>query len=281
MTPFLAGFRHLTRAAALAVPLALVAETAVLGQSNPCAQVSDNYTGYSNAAIFAQRRAEWLACIDSRPRDVDVLEQAADFVAVLDPALARDLYERARAIQPADPRWTLKLAHLYSRNTLRSADPPREAKLALNEAERALAMGASDASLPQIAFDAGDMIKARAYAEQLISNAASTRERWNAGNLIHQGNLVLGRIAVREGRIADALKFLELSVEITGSPQLNSFGPNMSLARDLLEAGETSAVLAYFERCRTFWKMGGSQLNRWSADVRAGKIPDFGANLRY
>jgi hypothetical protein len=27
--------------------------------------------------------------------------------------------------------------------------------------------------------------------------------------------------------------------------------------------------------------MGGSQLDRWAADVRDGKIPNFGANLRY
>jgi Tfp pilus assembly protein PilF len=108
-----------------------------------------------------------------------VLEQAADFVAVLDPALAKDLYERARAIEPDNPRWTLKLAHLHSRNTVRNIDPAGEAKLALAEAERALAMGASDASLAQMAFDAGDMVKARAYAEQFISTTAATRDGWN------------------------------------------------------------------------------------------------------
>ena len=86
---------------------------------------------------------------------------------------------------------------------------------------------------------------------------------------------------MREGRIADALIFLERSGQTTGSPQMNSFGPNMSLAKDLLEARETAAVLAYFERCRAFWKMGGSQLDTWAAEVRNGKIPNFGANLHY
>ena len=55
----------------------------------------------------------------------------------------------------------------------------------------------------------------------------------------------------------------------------------MSLARDLLMRGETAAVLAYFELCRVFWKMGGGRLDAWSTQVQAGKIPDFGANLRY
>ena len=55
----------------------------------------------------------------------------------------------------------------------------------------------------------------------------------------------------------------------------------MSLAKDLLERGETEAVLAYFEACLVFWKMGGSRLDAWRQDVEAGRIPNFGANLRY
>jgi hypothetical protein len=46
-----------------------------------------------------------------------------------------------------------------------------------------------------MAFDAGDMIKARTYAEQFLSAAAASKGGWNTGNLTHKGNLVLGRIA--------------------------------------------------------------------------------------
>src|SRR5262245_44569126 len=133
MTGFLDSLRPIALTAACAVALIAVPKTAGFAQSNPCAEVSDNYRGYSNPAIFAQRRAEWLACIDSRPRDVLVIEQAADFISLLDPALAGDLYEKARAIEPDNPRWTQKLAQLHSRNTLRSTDPAAEAKLALKE----------------------------------------------------------------------------------------------------------------------------------------------------
>lgn len=64
-----------------------------------------------------------------------------------------------------------------------------------------------------------------------------------------------------------------------GSPQLSSFGPNMQLARELLEAGETRPVLEYFELCRKFWP--SPALDAWAAEVRAGQIPEFGANLKY
>jgi hypothetical protein len=40
-------------------------------------------------------------------------------------------------------------------------------------------------------------------------------------------------------------------------------------------------VLAYFEMCRVFWKMGGSRLDAWTQAVQAGNVPNFGANLRY
>ena len=68
------------------------------------------------------------------------------------------------------------------------------------------------------------------------------------------------------------MTFLRASGATPGSPQLNSFGPNMSLASDLLQQGETEAVLAYFELCRVFWTMGGSRLDAWTQDVLAGTL---------
>ncbi len=67
----------------------------------------------------------------------------------------------------------------------------------------------------------------------------------------------------------------------TGSVVLGSFGPNMSLARDLLESGERDAVLEFFEQCRKFWASGNEKLTLWSEDVKGGRMPEFGANLFY
>jgi hypothetical protein len=55
------------------------------------------------------------------------------------------------------------------------------------------------------------------------------------------------------------------------------YGPNMSLAKDLLEKGEKQGVLDYFALCRKFWNSG--RLDEWSQQVTEGTIPDFGANL--
>ena len=67
---------------------------------------------------------------------------------------------------------------------------------------------------------------------------------------------------------------------------MNSFGPNMTLAKELIEKGEKDAVLQYLDLCAKFWKSGkespdGGELEKWKAQVRKGELPNFGANLWY
>jgi tetratricopeptide (TPR) repeat protein len=130
-------------------------------------------------------------------------------------------------------------------------------------------------------FVAGRIEDARKYATELLTLAPDYESNWNYGNAIQDGNLVLGRIAVREGRLEEAKQYLLAAGKSKGSPQMDSFGPNMSLAKDLLEKGERDSVLQYFELCRKFWTMDYGKLDDWRQEVKAGKIPKFGANLVY
>ena len=86
---------------------------------------------------------------------------------------------------------------------------------------------------------------------------------------------------MQSGDVTNAKKYLLEAGKTTGSAQLNSFGPNMTLAKELLEKGEKETVLKYFESCAKFWALGKTRLSGWTLEVKAGKIPDFGANLRY
>lgn len=67
--------------------------------------------------------------------------------------------------------------------------------------------------------------------------------------------MVLGEIALHQGSVDAAKAYLLAAGKSQGSIQLNSLGPNMSLAKDLFEAGESQAVLTFSDECRTFWKM--------------------------
>jgi hypothetical protein len=130
-------------------------------------------------------------------------------------------------------------------------------------------------------FNAGNIEEARKDATELLTLAPKYQGNWNYGNAIQDGNVVLGRIAVKEGKMDEAQQHLLAAGNSPGSPQMNSFGPNMSLAKDLLEKGDTDTPLQYFDLCRKFWTMDYGKLNDWSNEVKAGKVPDFGANLVY
>jgi hypothetical protein len=127
----------------------------------------------------------------------------------------------------------------------------------------------------------GRIDDARKYAYELIALAPEFKDNWNYGNAIQDGNLVLGRIAVQEGRIDEAKQRLLDAGKSPGSPVMDSFGPNMSLANDLLQNGQQEVVLRYLEQCHTFWKNHDETLDMWREDIQAGRIPKFGANLSY
>jgi hypothetical protein len=136
--------------------------------------------------------------------------------------------------------------------------------------------------LAKAAFDAAEFNKAEAYASELLSIAPGYRKNWNYGNAIFYGNMVMGRVALRRDRDMELAKNrLLASAKTPGSPQLNSFGPNMNLALDLLNLGERDSPLAFFGLCRTFWKSPSHKLDDWTAMVKGGGTPDFGANLLY
>ena len=136
-------------------------------------------------------------------------------------------------------------------------------------------------SLGMRKVDAGALEKAKRFGNELLSIARDYKDDWNYGNALHKGNLILGRVALREGDPETAKYYLLCAGKTPGSPQLESFGPNMTLAKELLETGDAEAVLEYIKLCRSFWSMGFRRLTRWEEMVRIGRIPNFGAHLFY
>ena len=131
------------------------------------------------------------------------------------------------------------------------------------------------------AFDDGDFELARQLATETLELAQRFPEDWNYGNAVHDGNVVLGRLALLDGNSELAIEHLQKAGQTPGSPQLNSFGPNMTLARDLLQNGGWDPVYDYLEQCRVFWKLERGRIDRWQELVLAKQVPDFGANLYF
>ena len=167
-------------------------------------------------------------------------------------------------VSPAEQKRQMKIVE----GDLNSAKNPTERFYALNRAAKnALKGGKTD--------------EAQGLAKELLQMAQTRTNDWNYGNAIQDSNQVLGRIALSKGDVAEAKKRLLASTDSEGSPQMNSFGPNMQLAKELLANGDKEVVLEYLDRCSAFWKMGAERLADWSESVRKGQAPEFGANLDY
>jgi hypothetical protein len=130
-------------------------------------------------------------------------------------------------------------------------------------------------------FEAGELDSARLAVEELQEMLGKVQGDLELPRHASRMEIVRGRLALRAGDAHEAKRRLRAAGTAAVSPSMASFGPNMSLAQDLLEVGERQAVLGYFEACKAFWEMGQERLDEWAADVREGRIPDFGANLRY
>jgi len=172
------------------------------------------------------------------------------------------------AISDADDQPTPEQEHLEYRQKTVSEDPSER----FNELP----------GLAKAAFDAGEFDLADRYANETLSAAPSHKGEWNYGDAIFYGNFVLGRVALKRDRnISAANNYLLASSETPGSPSLKSFGPNMSLAKELLEAGERDVVLEFLARCRKFWLSGTQKLDAWIAEIKEGGNPEFKGQLMY
>jgi len=154
------------------------------------------------------------------------------------------------------------------------ADLEQDAKSA-NEEERVFLQG----QLSKAAWDAGDTDKAARYATEGLSLVGGNPSEGEGGDIVHRANVILGLVALQSGHLLDARKYLLEAGQTPGSPSLTIGGPNMLLAKKLLEIGDRDTVLEYFSFCRRFWLAGQDKLDAWSETVRAGGVPAFGDNL--
>ena len=126
----------------------------------------------------------------------------------------------------------------------------------------------------------------RAYAEESYVNAKELiheylalaevyRCNWNYGNAIHDANRILGLISLHNDNLEDAANYLIKAGKSTGSPQLDTFGPELDLANALLNLGETEAVKAYLRDIQSFWEMDEGRVDEWLTAIDAGETPEL------
>ena len=124
------------------------------------------------------------------------------------------------------------------------------------------------------AMGAGDFVRAKQLAKEMLINNVDTMS-FNYGNIIHNANTLLGRVALRENDLKQAKKYLVKSIEVPTTPQLSSFGPSYILAKELLERGEKEIVIEYLDLVANLWtnpvSIKSSDSRRMAANQRKGR----------
>jgi hypothetical protein len=238
---------------------------------------------------YERARGLWLEQVGVHSTDAAVIGNAARFMLRTDEQVAEDLLNMCRVLDPKDPQWTKLLGSISALREVRESreqEAPDPKVEALDDLERTydLTDGKTQKQLllPELcktAFEAGDYDKAESYARQALEAVDDLRRDNIHGEALHHGHVILGRLALMNGQVTSAKEHLLEAAKTPGSPALDSFGPNMSLAKGLLEIDESEAVLAYFEMCGEFWKHGETRLAAWTEVVQEGGIPDFGSSL--
>jgi hypothetical protein len=163
-----------------------------------------------NGEAYSQGKKLWLEQTRKQATNTTVLGNAAGFLLLHDRELAESLLKQAQTAEPKNPEWADRLGRLYALQHNQA-----DAVKAVAELERAQAGDTGESTqfyrldeLTMQAFAAGDLKKASQYANELLATAPKFQKDWNYGNAIHKGNIVLGRIALKEGRIDQAKEFL-------------------------------------------------------------------------
>ena len=257
----------------------------------------------ANGPQYDQAAKTWLAVVKDHENDATVLGNAGAFLtgAILNTTY-RDQGEaflkKARSLEPTQARWVIALGTVYEMDMVRSGPTPSPARTtaarnALKEFEAAYQLTPEPERaklrpegrhiyehIAVTAMACGDTAKAGAYAEKLLATVKPEQDSWNYGNAIFEAHTLLGRVALSQNDIQAAERHLLESGRTPGSPQLNSFGPNMILADQLLECGSNKSVLEFLDLCGKFWTSGKDRIARWSQDIRDGKKPEFGTQSR-
>jgi hypothetical protein len=247
---------------------------------------------------YAELSSIWRRHVAAEPADPTLLAHAISFFWDANEQFADELVARAEVLFPGDMRWIRfrqerRADELHREHRLQpfrdsrlipageegSTGDDRRAQKRLAEMEALLRESDPEAAwlfrLRRIAADLslalGDLHRARAHAEQLL---VSGPDELRLGDPVHDGHLLLGRIALREDDVDRARAHLILAGEAGGKGLFAFFGPNLRLAIDLLARGESEVVIRYLTLCRAFWER--APIDEWIAAIRAGESPNFG-----
>ncbi len=280
-------------------------------QSHPNAAIlGTHYAQLSSGTSLAEARELWAQQVEKNPKSIPILMNAAQGQGPLrsDGGLVEEYLLQAQALEPESLIISERLAQIYM--IIRGFSGADKKGLAAKElAELTKVYGNTDSEsqkamlLPQMAKAAleipRDLDLIDKQADLMISNAQEALKNWPSGSgggtiwsggkmispetdyLFYFGYFTKGMVALKKGDTDKAVEFLLKSAEAYRFSGSLSNGPNMSLAKALLEAGQKDAVIEFLEKCGKVWQVDQGKSEKWIAEIKDGKTPDFGGSIYY
>ncbi|MFT5292055.1 MAG: tetratricopeptide (TPR) repeat protein [Planctomycetota bacterium] len=234
----------------------------------------------------------WERLAAKNPKDPAIASNAGLFL-IADPFLlsrggarALVLLQRARKLAPSEPRWALNLGSYHAMGRAVTRDPEERAAHAkaglphlraawdLSDPSKRGDLDVMNEPLPMTLADAyhdvGDAQSARTFATLALDSEDPKEPR---GGVVYGMNALLGRIALAQGDVDGAVRFLQKAGKTPGSPSLGSFGPDLTLAKELLSSGKRAAVLEFLTSCKVFWHSGQDRLTSMILSIKGGGDP--------
>jgi len=237
----------------------------------------------NDADLVPEAERLWLKKIDENPQNKKVLSNAAEFMSMYDEDQAVIVLSKLCELNPNNQDWRLQLSQLKAHR----AEGAEDCGKVLKELEESLALAGTDEDrfyslddMASLAFNSGDLNKAADYSNELLKMSSLYKNNWNYGNATFDAHTMLGRVALKKGDIAGAKLHLIEAGKTHGSPQLDSFGPSMDLAKELLATGETAVVIEYLESCKRFWDCDYGSLSKWIKEIKATGTTNFSPNKK-
>jgi hypothetical protein len=248
-------------------------------------------THAEDRSVFEEAKRLWLEQVRAHEGNTAILKNAAGYFAHSDPELSGRFLRQAQSLEPDNPEWGRELASVHEREMWQCTGELRHqaAIRTLRELEGALQRETNQLQrflmlpgLAKAAFEASEAERAGWYATLQLEISTKPGYFYHKnGPAVHYGNLILGRLALRAGQLGEAkMRLLEAGTTV-GSPALKTGGPNMMLAKELLELGERDTVVEFLKRCSSFWQSDDQKVDQWIYTIEHGGIPDFGPNLHY
>ncbi len=277
-------------------------------QNRPELDDSDIY-GYkipfyeASDAEYQTLRREWLRQVKNDKTNPRIRLNAFEFTREKELDIGRKLLEDGRRTDAENYEFPLFLSEL-SYSQIKDLEPdsyeylkkkPKVLGEAFENGETALALLKKERSperdlkranllesLAKIAFELEKFERAGQLATELILDFGQNADDAVYTEAAHVGNIILGRIAIRENNAAKAKQFLLIAIRAPLRREKSYFSKiDMQLARELLELGEKDTVAEYLKLCEKLLNFtdlyaGKVQvLKTWQEQINQGKMPSF------